>query len=122
MLTTSVTIVCTELSVAVQGNAMSKRQSHKPRHPGDVLKREFIERLGISQYLIAKSTGVPPRRINEIVHGKRGITPDTALRLARFFDTSDQYWLDLQMKYDLEKTKNEINEKIKSEIKPYESK
>ena len=89
-------------------------------HPGWVLKKEFIERLGISQYLVAKSTGVSPRRINEIVHEKRGITADTALRLSKFFGTKENYWIELQTKYDLEKTKLEINKKILKEIEPYE--
>ena len=71
-----------------------------PIHSGVILQDEFLEPLGISQYALAKALGVPPRRINEIVHGKRGITVDTALRLARFFGTSAQFWINLQTRYD----------------------
>lgn len=71
-----------------------------PVHPGEIMLQEFLEPLGISQYALAKAIGVPPRRINEIVHGKRGITVDTALRLARFFGTSAQFWSNLQTHYD----------------------
>jgi len=71
-----------------------------PTHPGEMLLEEFLEPLGISQYALAKAIGVSPRRINEIVHGKRGITADTALRLARFFGTDAQSWLNLQTHYD----------------------
>jgi len=73
-----------------------------PIHPGEILMEEFLEPLGISQYRLAKDISVPPRRINEIVHGKRSITADTALRLARFFGTTERFWLNLQVRYDLE--------------------
>ena len=73
-----------------------------PIHPGEVLLEEFLEPMGLSQYRLAKGLSVPPRRINEIVHGKRRITADTALRLARFFGTSESLWLNLQTRYDLE--------------------
>jgi addiction module HigA family antidote len=73
-----------------------------PVHPGEVLLEEFLEPLGVTQHRLAVEIGVPPRRINEIVHGKRRITADTALRLARFFDTTDRFWLNLQTRYDLE--------------------
>jgi addiction module HigA family antidote len=73
-----------------------------PIHPGEVLLEEFLEPLGLSQHRVAVAIGVPPRRINEIVHGKRGISADTALRLARFFGTSDRFWLNLQSRFDLE--------------------
>jgi addiction module HigA family antidote len=71
-----------------------------PIHPGEILRDEFLKPLGISQYALAQAIGVPPRRINEIVHGKRGITINTALRLARFFGTSAQIWINLQTHYD----------------------
>jgi antitoxin HigA-1 len=71
-------------------------------HPGEVLMEEFIEPLGVTQHHVAVAVGVPPRRINEIVHGKRRITADTALRLARYFGTTDRFWLNLQTRYDLE--------------------
>ena len=75
---------------------------HAPIHPGEILLEEFLKPYGVSQYELAKVVGVPPRRINEIVHGKRSITPDTALRLARAFDISDRFFLNLQARYDLE--------------------
>ncbi len=73
-----------------------------PIHPGEVLLTEFLEPLGVTQHRLAVAIGVPPRRINEIVHGKRGISADTALRLSRFFGTTDRFWLNLQSRYDLE--------------------
>lgn len=73
-----------------------------PIHPGEILLEEFLKPLGLSQYRLAKGISVPPRRINEIVHGKRGITADTALRLARYFGTSERFWLNLQSRYEIE--------------------
>ena len=73
-----------------------------PIHPGEVLMEDFIEPLGITQHKVAVAIDVPPRRINEIVHGKRRITADTALRLARYFGTTDLFWVNLQNRYDLE--------------------
>ncbi len=73
-----------------------------PVHPGEILLEDFLKPLGVSQYRLAKSLSVPPRRINEIVLGKRAVTADTALRLARFFETSDRFWLNLQAAYDLD--------------------
>ena len=80
---------------------MSKREI-APIHPGEILLEEFLNPLGISQYRLAKDINVDPRRINEIVHGKRAITADTAFRLGRYFGTSPQFWLNLQSHYDLE--------------------
>lgn len=74
----------------------------EPIHPGEVLMHEYLEPLGVTQHRVAVAIGVPPRRINEIVHGKRGISADTALRLARYFGTSERFWLNLQSRYDLE--------------------
>ena len=73
-----------------------------PIHPGEVLQEEYLGPLGVSQYRLAKAIAVSPRRINEIVHGKRGISADTALRLARYFATSERFWLNLQSRYDIE--------------------
>lgn len=73
-----------------------------PIHPGEILQLEYLEPLGVTQHRVAIAVGVPPRRINEIVHGKRGITADTALRLARYFGTSERFWLNLQSRYELE--------------------
>lgn len=72
-----------------------------PIHPGEILMEDFIKGFGITQHKLAVSIGVPPRRINEIVHGKRGITADTAIRLARYFGTSDEFWMNLQSNYEL---------------------
>ena len=79
-----------------------------PIHPGEVLMEEFLEPLQVSQNRLAVAIGVPPRRINEIVHGKRRITADTALRLARYFGTTDRFWLNLQTRYDLETQKDQL--------------
>ncbi len=80
----------------------SQNTAHEPIHPGEILLEDFLKPFGVSQYELAKVVGVSPRRINEIVHGKRSISPDTALRLARAFDVSDRFWLNLQNRYDLE--------------------
>jgi addiction module HigA family antidote len=79
-----------------------------PIHPGEVLLQDFLLPLGVTQHHVAISIGVPPRRINEIVHGKRRITADTSLRLARYFGTSDRFWLNLQSRFDLEVERDEI--------------
>ena len=80
----------------------------QPVHPGEVLFEEFLVPFALSQYQLAKEISVPPRRVNEIVHGERRITADTALRLARFFGTSDRFWLNLQARYDLEIEKDRL--------------
>jgi len=84
----------------------------KPVHPGEILQEEFLSSLGVSQYRLANDIGVPPRRINEIVLGKRGITADTALRLGRYFGTSPQFWMNLQARYDLEMQRDLIGDKL----------
>jgi len=91
-----------------------------PIHPGEVLLEEFLEPLGISQYRLAKDISVPARRINEIVHGKRSITADTALRLSRYFGLSDRFWLNLQARYDLELEKDKLEGRIEAEVKVLE--
>lgn len=90
---------------------------YAPIHPGEVLMEDFIEGFGITQNKLAVSIGVPPRRINEIVHGKRAITADTALRLGRYFDIEPQYWLNLQSQYDLELAQERLVDQV-DEIKP----
>lgn len=85
-----------------------KHKKLPPIHPGEILSEEFLEPMRISQYRLAKDISVPPRRINEIVHGKRSITADTALRLGRFFNMSPQFWLNLQTRYDLEVTEDQL--------------
>jgi len=88
-----------------------------PIHPGEILLEEFLKPLDISQYRLAKDISVPARRINEIVHGKRSITADTALRLSRYFGLSDRFWLNLQGRYDLELEKDKLEGRIESEVK-----
>ncbi len=90
-----------------------------PIHPGEVLLADFLEPLGLTQYRLAQGLSVPPRRINEIVHGKRAITADTALRLARFFGTSEQFWLNLQSWHDLEVERDRLGARLKSEVTVY---
>jgi addiction module HigA family antidote len=84
----------------------------KPVHPGEVLSEEFLQPMGLSQYRLAKDIDVPARRINEIVLGKRGITADTALRLARYFDTTPDVWLNLQVRYELDKARLAIGKTV----------
>ena len=90
----------------------------EPIHPGEILLEDFMRPLGISQYALAKAISVPPRRINEIVHGKRAITADTALRLGRYFGTDAQSWLNLQSHYDLETTEAALQDRLDNEVNP----
>ncbi len=94
-------------------------QKLKPIHPGEVLLEEFLKPMGLSQNRLALDMGVPPRRINEIVLGKRSISADTALRLGRFFGMSPQFWLGLQMDYDLDVTADALAARLEREVKPY---
>lgn len=89
-----------------------------PVHPGEILAADFLKPMGISQYRLAMDISVPPRRINEIVHGKRGITADTALRLARYFRTSERFWLNLQMQYDLDVQRDHLGDRLAREVTP----
>lgn len=91
----------------------------KPVHPGEVLMDEFLKPMELSQNRLALAIGVPPRRINEIVLGKRSITADTALRLGRYFGMSPQFWLGLQMDYDLDVTADNLEKRLKKEVKPH---
>jgi antitoxin HigA-1 len=90
-----------------------------PVHPGEVLLEEFLTPLELSQYRLAHAISVPPRRINEIVHGNRAISADTALRLSRFFGTSAQFWLNLQARYDLETERDRLGARLQSEVKVF---
>jgi addiction module HigA family antidote len=92
------------------------RKKAPPIHPGEILLEEFLEPLEISQYRLAKDISVPPRRINEIVHGKRSISADTALRLSRYFGTSERFWLNLQARYDLEVEKDRLAGRLEREV------
>ena len=89
----------------------------EPLHPGEVLFEEFMQPMGISQNRLGRDLGVSPRRINEIIHGKRAVTADSALRLARYFGTSAQFWMGLQSDYDLEIAEDMVSEKIAHEVK-----
>ncbi len=91
----------------------------KPVHPGEVLLEEFLKPMDLSQNRLALAIGVPPRRVNEIVLGKRSITADTALRLGRYFSMSPQFWLGLQMDYDLDVTADNLEKRLKKEVKPH---
>ena len=88
-----------------------------PVHPGEILMEEFLEPMGISQYRLAKDISVHPRRINQIVQGKRAISADTALRLSRYFGLSERFWLNLQARYDLEVEKERLEGRLESEVK-----
>jgi len=87
-----------------------------PVHPGEVLLEEFLEPMGISQYRVAKDISVPPRRINEIVHRTRGISADTALRLGRYFGTSERFWMNLQAQYDLDTERDRLGGRLEREV------
>ena len=93
------------------------KQKIKPVHPGEILLEEFLKPMGISQNKLAVDIGVPPRRINEIVHGKRRITADTALRLGRYFGISAQFWLGLQMDYDLDMEEDRLGDQLKQNVR-----
>jgi addiction module HigA family antidote len=97
---------------------MSKRD-FTPIHPGEILLEEFLRPIGISQYRLAKDISVPQRRISEITQGKRSITADTALRLGRYFGMEAQFWLNLQSRYDLLRTEDELNERLDNEVRPH---
>jgi len=86
----------------------------EPIHPGEVLMEDFIKGFGVTQHRVAVAIGVPPRRINEIVHGSRGVSADTALRLGRYFGTSAQFWLNLQSQYDLDVAQDGLAEQIEA--------
>jgi addiction module HigA family antidote len=90
-----------------------------PVHPGEVLEEEFLKPLGLSQHRLALDIGVDPRRINEIVLGKRAVTANTALRLARYFDTSAEFWLGIQAQYDLDVEEDSLGDRLEKEVRAY---
>ena len=94
-------------------------QKLAPIHPGEILLEEFLKPMDISQYRVAKDISVPARRINEIVHGKRAISPDTALRLARYFGLSESFWINLQSRYDIEVEKDKLVGKLEKEVRVF---
>ena len=89
-----------------------------PAHPGEVLREDFLKPLGMSQYALAKALGVPQMRISDLIHGRRGITPDTALRLARYFGTSAEFWIGMQATFDLETARDRIGADIDAQVQP----
>lgn len=97
-----------------------KRKKLSPIHPGEVLHEEFLKPMGITKYRLAKDIHVPPQRIGDIVKRQRAITADTAMRFARYFKTSPEFWLGLQMQYDLEIAEDKFANKIKMQIKPFD--
>jgi addiction module HigA family antidote len=103
-------------STITKPSARGRGRRPSPVSPGEILQEEFLRPLGISQYRLAKALTVPPRRINEIVHGKRAVTADTALRLARHFGTSERFWLNLQARYDLEIEKDRLGDRLRREV------
>jgi addiction module HigA family antidote len=96
-----------------------KNKDMAPIHPGSILLEEFLQPMDISQYRLAKDTSVSARRINEIVHGKRSITADTALRLGKFFNMTPQFWMNLQSRYDLEVAEDNLAGKLEKEVHAY---
>jgi addiction module HigA family antidote len=95
---------------------MTTTRKLAPIHPGEILLEDFLEPMGISQYRLAQDISVPPRRINEIVHGSRRISADTALRLARYFGTTERFWLNLQSRFDLEEQKDLLGNRLAKEV------
>jgi len=95
------------------------RQKLAPVHPGEILLEEFLRPLKLSQYRLAKEVSVPPRRINEIVRGTRAVTADTALRLARYFGTSERFWLNLQTRYELEIERDRLGKRLQQEVQVF---
>lgn len=95
------------------------KQKLQPIHPGEILMEDFLKPMEISQYKISKDISVSARRINEIVQGKRSITPDTALRLSRYFGLSERFWINLQARYDLETEKDKLDDRLNKEVHVY---
>lgn len=98
---------------------MVRKNKIPPTHPGEILEKEFLTPLGITKYRLSKDIHVPAQRIGDIVNGKRAITADTALRLARYFNMSKEFWMGLQMQYDLETAEDQLADKIAKEVRPY---
>jgi len=94
------------------------KKTMPPIHPGEILREEFLLPMGVSQYRLAKEIGVSPRRINEIVHGKRAVSADTALRLSRYFGMSERFWINLQGRYDIEVEKDLLADRLDREVRP----
>ncbi len=93
-----------------------KKEKMAPIHPGEILQEDVLIPMGISQYRLSKDISVPPRRINEIVHGKRAVSANTALRLSKYFGTSERFWLNIQAKFDLEVEKDKLGDRLENEV------
>lgn len=104
-------------TITERGEATVAVRKLAPIHPGEVLQADFLEPLGVSQYRLAQDISVPARRINEIVHGKRAVSADTALRLARYFGTSERFWLNLQARFDLEQQRDVLGARLEKEVR-----
>jgi len=115
----SLTITEERESMTITRPATGWNFSKPTTHPGEMLSEEFLKPLGITQNALAVKINVPATRIGEIIHGKRSVTPDTALRLSRFFGNSPEFWLGLQQSYDLSKAKLELGKTIKAEVQTY---
>ena len=104
------------MTIIVEEGLNMEKKIMPPIHPGEILMQEFLQPMEITQYRLAKDISVAPRRINEIVHGKRSITADTALRLSRYFGTSEQFWMNLQTRYDMELQKEILGDRLNHEV------
>lgn len=111
-------LMTSKLLITIEESNMEQRLP--PVHPGEILAEEFLRPMGISQYRLAKDILVPPRRINEIVQGKRSLTADTALRLSKFFGTSEIFWLNLQARYDLDLQRQRLGKRLR-DVRPHRS-
>ena len=96
-----------------------KTNKMHPVHPGEILMEEFLTPMGISQYRLSRDISVPPRRINQIVHGTRSVTADTALRLGKYFGVSPQFWMNLQAHFDLERERDRLGDRLEQEVQTY---
>jgi len=110
-----------KLQIIIKKGLKMNGEKIPPVHPGEILLEEFLNPMGITQYRLAKDINVPARRINEIVHGKRAITANTALRLGKYFKMSPQFWINLQSHYDLEVEIDNISDELESEVKVFEA-
>ena len=96
-----------------------RTEKMRPVHPGEILMEEFLTPMGISQYRLSRDISVPPRRINQIVHGTRSVTADTALRLGKYFGVSPQFWMNLQARFDLERERDSLGDRLEQEVQTY---
>ncbi|MGI6087218.1 MAG: HigA family addiction module antitoxin [Kiritimatiellia bacterium] len=96
-----------------------RTEKMRPVHPGEILMEEFLTPMGISQYRLSRDISVPPRRINQIVHGTRSVTADTALRLGKYFGVSPQFWMNLQAHFDLERERDRLGDRLEQEVQTY---